>query len=635
MTTNIIFSKSEIAVARFYIALFGRAPEVEGLHYWSTLINNGATVEQIAQDMFNVEPARNYYPRGMSNSDIIKRFYENVLGRQPDEEGLGYWSKRLDNMMKNGTEAERNLAHGSLIQELITAVVNYRGDNVAGVTSQSLFNNKIEVAQKFVLDMKGSDITHATELISKVQPNSQGTEKALTYLQDLYATAPSFENSTIEIKSLEDQIVSGKINASDADRGDSIAYTVQQQAQHGTVSLKADGSYLYTPTKDYFGVDSFSILAKDNAQNSASQTIKLSITSVNDVPVAKPETYLLANQGTFALPVLLNDTDDSTNAISVVSFTQARLGYVQLVNGKLIYSTPGIIFPVLVDDQSTNTTPPIATKNVDTFTYTIQDQNGEKSAPVTVTLLLNTDSNGPIGRIQIFAVAENEAAGKSIGYLFAPKDSDNKLEGGWEWAILTGNEKGNFQINPFTGELTIAPNAKLDAESLDHYFDLSFSARLHDASAPLSDIFGIYACSIFVLNINEFAPNIAGNEQFNINENTTLVGQFTATDRDVGMPYLSFRLEGADANKFSISPTGELNFLTPPDFESPKSSKGSNSYEVSVIANDGKFDSVPKLISITVLDVLNAPPLEAACNTEIAYIETIGLSTALGYGFLL
>lgn len=56
----------------------------------------------------------------------------------------------------------------------------------------------------------------------------------------------------------------GKLNVSDPE-GQSLTYTVCRQPKRGTVTVRADGTFLYTPKKNKVGTDSFTYTAVDPA----------------------------------------------------------------------------------------------------------------------------------------------------------------------------------------------------------------------------------------------------------------------------------------------------------------------------------------------------------------------------------
>ncbi|RYF38740.1 MAG: DUF4214 domain-containing protein, partial [Comamonadaceae bacterium] len=127
-------------VSQLYVALFGRAPDSEGLGFWVGQRNQGQSVTQVADAMFATAPARAFFPTWMTNQEIIGSFYQNVLGRTADAEGLAFWTAKLN---------AAGATPGSVIAEMITAVANYNGTDPAGLTSAALFNNKAEVAQYY------------------------------------------------------------------------------------------------------------------------------------------------------------------------------------------------------------------------------------------------------------------------------------------------------------------------------------------------------------------------------------------------------------------------------------------------------------------------------------------------------
>jgi len=126
-------------ISQLYVSLFGRAPDGEGLGFWVSSYSKGNSLANIAQSMYDTAPARAYYPLFATPSEIVTTFYTNVLGRAPDAEGLAFWVK----------EYSAAATQGAFFSKLISNVVNYNGTDAAGVTSKSLFANKVAVAQYY------------------------------------------------------------------------------------------------------------------------------------------------------------------------------------------------------------------------------------------------------------------------------------------------------------------------------------------------------------------------------------------------------------------------------------------------------------------------------------------------------
>lgn len=86
---------------------------------------------------------------------------------------------------------------------------------------------------------------------------------------------------------------------------------------------------------------------------------------------------------------------------------------------------------------------------------------------------------------------------------------------------------------------------------------------------------------------------------------TSTVYTFRASDPQRRI--ITWRLAGNDAGDFSISSTGALTFVGPPDFENPSDSGRDNAYVLTVIATHEDFHADRISFSITVTDVNEDP----------------------------
>lgn len=112
-------------------------------------------------------------------------------------------------------------------------------------------------------------------------------------------------------------------NDTDID-GDPLTAVLVDDVSHGSLALLADGSYSYTPAANYNGEDSFTYKAFDGTDYSDTVTVSLTVTAVNDAPVAVDDTASVAQDGTLhvAAPgVLANDTDVEGDALTAALVT--------------------------------------------------------------------------------------------------------------------------------------------------------------------------------------------------------------------------------------------------------------------------------------------------------------------------
>jgi hypothetical protein len=75
--------------------------------------------------------------------------------------------------------------------------------------------------------------------------------------------------------------------ANDADPdGDVLGATLVSDVANGSLSLAADGSFVYTPADDFNGSDSFSYAASDGTDSTSPTVVTLNVAAVNDAPLA-------------------------------------------------------------------------------------------------------------------------------------------------------------------------------------------------------------------------------------------------------------------------------------------------------------------------------------------------------------
>ncbi len=104
----------------------------------------------------------------------------------------------------------------------------------------------------------------------------------LFYLSNA-APTPTDDSATTD----EDTAVSGNVLTNDSDPdGNPLSASVVTNPSHGTLSLGATGAFTYTPDPDYHGSDSFEYAASDGLA-STNATVNITVTSVNDPPVAQ------------------------------------------------------------------------------------------------------------------------------------------------------------------------------------------------------------------------------------------------------------------------------------------------------------------------------------------------------------
>jgi VCBS repeat-containing protein len=109
-------------------------------------------------------------------------------------------------------------------------------------------------------------------------------------------------------------------NDSDVD-GDALTVSVVNPPANGTVTLNTlDGAFTYTPAANFNGTDSFTYTANDGQLASNVATVTLTVTPINDAPVAANDSYFTNEDTTLSVPgasLLANDSDVDGDALTV------------------------------------------------------------------------------------------------------------------------------------------------------------------------------------------------------------------------------------------------------------------------------------------------------------------------------
>jgi len=175
----------------------------------------------------------------------------------------------------------------------------------------------------------------------------------------------------------EDTAVVVDVLANDTDPDDDLlVVTALGTPAHGAATLNVDGTVTYTPDANYNGPDAFTYTISDGQGGNSTATVSVTVTPVNDKPVADPQTVSVAEDG--IVSITLGGSDVETPAGELV-FTITRLP----AHGVLTHGTT----PVAVGDTFTG--PPTLTfepglcaePGADSFAFTVTDTGDPAGTP--------------------------------------------------------------------------------------------------------------------------------------------------------------------------------------------------------------------------------------------------------------
>jgi VCBS repeat-containing protein len=354
----------------------------------------------------------------------------------------------------------------------------------------------------------------------------------------------------------EDTVINGSVAASDIDSS-MLTYSLVQPASHGTVSLNPDGSYSYTPGANYAGADSFSFTASDGSLDSNVATVSLTVTPVNDAPVAVAGTASGAEDTVINGSVAASDIDSSTLTYSLVQ--PASHGTVSLnPDGSYSY-TPGANYA-----------------GADSFSFTASDGSLDSNV-ATVSLTVTPVNDAPVAVAGTASGAEDTVINGSV----AASDIDSSM---LTYSLVQPASHGTVSLNP-DGSYSYTPGANYAGAD-------SFSFTASDGSLDSN----VATVSLTVTPVNDAPVAVAGTASGA--EDTVINGSVAASDIDSSMLTYSL-VQPASHGTVSLNPDGSYSYTPGANYA------GADSF--SFTASDGSLDSNVATVSLTVTPVNDAP----------------------------
>src|SRR5207244_8313921 len=141
---------------------------------------------------------------------------------------------------------------------------------------------------------------------------------------------------------------------------------------------------------NYNGPDSFTFTVKDATLVSTAATVTITVTPVNDPPVANAQSVTTAEDT--AAPIVLTGSDVDGDALTFTIATQPA-------HGTLTGTAPNVTY-----------TPALNYNGPDSFTFTVKDATLVSTA-ATVTITVTPVTDPPVANAQSVTKAEERRAG--------------------------------------------------------------------------------------------------------------------------------------------------------------------------------------------------------------------------------
>ena len=248
------------------------------------------------------------------------------------------------------------------------------------------------------------------------------------------------------------------------------------------------------------------------------------------------------------------------------------------------------------------------TKATYMLTVTATDSVGV-TASIDVTIKVTDENEGPeimLGGLAISGVARVDdyaENGTDAVATYVASGPDASMA---TWS-LEGDDAGDFEISN-SGELTFvsAPDYENPADAdMDNTYMVMVSATDGTYTATPLDV---VVTVTDVVDEMERGLAISGMDSVEYAENgTDAVATYMASGPDASMA--TWSLDGDDAGQFEISSSGELTFVSAPDYETAADADMDNTYMVMVSATDGTYTATPLDVVVTVTNVVDEMPI--------------------------
>ena len=354
----------------------------------------------------------------------------------------------------------------------------------------------------------------------------------------------------------EDGTLNGTLPAATDANNDTVTYSLASPASNGTVTVDANGGYVYTPGANFNGTDSFTFTVSDGKGGENTYTLFINVTSVNDAPVASAVTVAATEEVVLSgqLPAA-SDVDGDAVTYALGATTPSKGSVVVNANGSYIY------------------TPNANQTGTDTFSYTVSDGNGGSNSYL-VTVQIANVNDVPVGANGSATTAEDVVLN---GTLPAATDVDGDA---LTYALATGPANGTVVVNA-NGSYSYTPAANFNGND-------SFTFTVSDGNGGVVT----YTQSITVTAVND-AP-VAQDQTLPGIEDTVLNGSVTATDADGDALTFSVAGGGVTANGGTVvmQPNGTFAYTPAAGFS------GTDSFTYTVSDGNGGTDTATVTVNV-------------------------------------
>nr|WP_274016361.1 tandem-95 repeat protein [Vibrio parahaemolyticus] len=409
--------------------------------------------------------------------------------------------------------------------------------------------------------------------------------------------APNAENDVITTE--EDTAVTIDVLVNDSDvEGDALSIqSASVPSEQGSVDI-VDGKLVFTPAENFNGEATITYIVTDGDLTDEAK-VTVTVTPVNDSPVAVDDTTSIQEDTAVTIDVLTNDTDVDGDKLSIESASVPKeQGTVEVVDGKLVF-TPVENFNGHAE-----------------ITYTVTDGQLTDEAKVTVTV--NPVNDAPTIKVDaVESITEDAVSTDTVVATLTVRDTDTPED--QLTVSLENNSNGYFVL---VGDEVKLTQAGVDAVNNDelNLKGLTISASVSDGVNPTASD----SDSLIVNRVND-APTVE-----NAIADQVLSEDFDAYTIDLNEVFkdsdsaLNFSVSGN--NSIQISIVNGVATITP-------TADWNGKETITFTATDPSGESVSQTVNFTVAPVADIVADKATVVEDTpTIIKVLGNDTFEGDG---
>lgn len=503
-----------------------------------------------------------------------------------------------------------DISTGGVQSTLVTTEGTFEAD-AAGVVTFTPATDYTGNAQNSYTVANNINITSLPALISvTVNDPPVANDDGETTLEDTPVSTKVTSNDTDS----DGNVVVGSVDLDPGAGGQQMTITITE----GTFTVNNGGIVTYTPEPNFQGPTAsikYTVLDNDGGLSNEA-TLTITITPVNDGPVANPDAAVTNEDVAVAVNVILNDMDiDGVINPATVDLDLA-MGGIQTTHtvtgeGTFVSDGAGVVtFTPVSNYDGPSSTP-----------YTVQDNSGATSAPAFINITIDPVNDPP--KAVDDAITTNEGIPVTLNVVSNDTDPENNINaasvdldvstpGSIDPTITT--TAGSWSVNS-TGVVSFTPTAVFNGDAVLKY-------TVNDTGGATSNQGTI---TITVTPVND--PPHATDDAATTGEELTVMFNVVTNDTDedgtvnpasVDLDVSTIGIQNSNSNddgSYSVNASGVVTFSPAPDFADV------TTLQYTVNDNNGATSNVAT-ITVTVTAVNDPPEAHSDAATTPEEVAT-------------